>query len=300
MGYVQSPNRAHDRQLFYKYVRADIAKLILRSQTLRWSSPTLFNDPFDVPRRLSFDYTPREVQHAVAEELARMIETGCPIPAAAPTDLRYLLKILLDAGDSPSRKAVVSDLRTEAMKHIPEPLVGFSGLQSFWDQLIPTMRILCISERPDSAPMWAHYADYNQGVVLEFEVVDAVDSALLLAKSVIYQPGAPRLPSKAEWVRSLTGQCPIDFKNLFKEYQLVKESQWSYEHEWRIVSYGGGDETGAYSDYPFAHEELRRVIVGASCSGEDEREIGDILSCGYPNAVVARATWDHDARRIIV
>ena len=44
----RSPNRRHDRQYFYKYVSAKTAQAILTTRTLRWSSPILFNDPFDV------------------------------------------------------------------------------------------------------------------------------------------------------------------------------------------------------------------------------------------------------------
>ncbi len=296
----RSPNRLHERRYFYKYVDAAVAKIILRSRKLRWSSPTLFNDPFDVPRRLTFDCSPRELQQALAEELARLIETAAPIPPNAPAMLRLLLETLLQTGDSPGRQAVVHDLRTEALKHIPEPMVGFSEFQAHWDQRIPTMRVLCVSECADSAPMWAHYADRHRGVVLELEALDSVDGALLIAKPVIYQSAPPRLPSKEEWVKSLTGQARIDLSNFFTQYQLVKASQWAYEREWRVVSDGRLGESGLFSDYPFAREELNRVILGAQCSEQDEREIASLVSGHFPGVKVTRARWDHDARRIAV
>ena len=37
----------HNRTHFYKYISADVAKLILANQKLKWSSPQSFNDPFD-------------------------------------------------------------------------------------------------------------------------------------------------------------------------------------------------------------------------------------------------------------
>jgi Protein of unknown function (DUF2971) len=296
----RSPNRLHERQYFYKYVDAAAAKTILRSRKLRWSSPTLFNDPFDVPRRLTFDCSPRELQQALAEELARLIETAGPIPPGAPPKLRLLLARILESGHSPGRRAVVHDLRTEALKHIPEPMVGFSAFQAHWDQRIPTMRILCVSECADSAPMWAHYADRHRGVVLELEALDSIDSALLMARPVIYQSEPPRLPSKEEWVRSLTGQARIDLANFFTEYQLVKASQWAYEREWRIVSDARPGESGSCFDYPLDRKELNRVILGAQCSEQDELEIVSFLNSHFPGVAVRRACWDHDARRIVV
>jgi len=35
----------HDRRFFYKYVTAETALTILQNQTLKYSSPVLFNDP---------------------------------------------------------------------------------------------------------------------------------------------------------------------------------------------------------------------------------------------------------------
>ena len=45
--------RIHDREYFYKYMSASTAEVVLGNRTLRWSAPTEFNDPFDVPRELS-------------------------------------------------------------------------------------------------------------------------------------------------------------------------------------------------------------------------------------------------------
>jgi hypothetical protein len=53
----RSPNRRHDRQVFYKYMTARTARIVLSTRKLRWSSPLMFNDPFDVTQelRLNFD-----------------------------------------------------------------------------------------------------------------------------------------------------------------------------------------------------------------------------------------------------
>jgi len=39
--------RYHDRDFFFKYVTREVAKLIIKNHTLRWSCPVDFNDPFD-------------------------------------------------------------------------------------------------------------------------------------------------------------------------------------------------------------------------------------------------------------
>ncbi len=41
----------------YKYVKVKIAKLILINQITRFSSPLLFNDPFDITSNIKYNFT---------------------------------------------------------------------------------------------------------------------------------------------------------------------------------------------------------------------------------------------------
>jgi hypothetical protein len=298
VGQPVNPNRRHNCQYFYKYFTPSTAKAVLTNRTLRWSSPLIFNDPFDVPRNLSFDFTARELQEALAEDLAVMIETAAPTPPRAMPALDFLLNALRNNPNPEYRTSIANDLRTNALKNIPVPAIGFRALQEFWDQSIPTMRILCFSENATSTVMWAHYAVAHTGVALEFEALDAVDSPLLMVRPVQYQDAPPKLPSKQEWVESMVGRHPIDLKELFSEYQYVKENQWAYELEWRIVSFSRPGESGLFADYNFWAEELRRVILGANCSAGDEAQIAALVAAKYPNATVVRARINQELRRI--
>jgi hypothetical protein len=297
---MNNVNRRHDRQYFYKYVTSSTAKVILGSRTLRWSSPELFNDPFDTPRQLTFDCTSRELQEALAEALARLIETNADMPPNAPIMLVVLLNWLkLRGGDSPEMRAdLANELRTNVLKTIPAPAVGLRAFQDDWDDRIPKMRILCVSETGKSTAMWAHYADTHRGAVLEFESADEVDSALLVARSVRYQDEPPRLPSKEEWVESIIGRTKIDLGEFFSDYQYVKSAQWAYEKEWRVVSYARSGEIGLFGDYRFFPEELRRVILGATCSAIDETAIRALVQSSYPKTSIVKAHINHDSRQI--
>jgi hypothetical protein len=296
---MKNVNRRHDRQYFYKYVMASTAKAILSSRTLRWSSPLLFNDPFDTPRKLTFDCTSRELQEALAEALAHLIETNADVPPGAPMLTVLLSMLKLGGRDSPEIRAhLANDLRTNALKSIPEPAVGLHAFQDDWDERIPKMRIFCVSETAKSAAMWAHYADNHRGVALEFESADELDSPLLMARSVRYQDEPPRLPSKKEWVESLIGRTKIDLGEFFSDYQYVKSSQWAYEKEWRVVSYARSGESGQFADYRFFPEELRRVILGTNCSPIDGNAIQALVTSLYPQTTIVRAHLNHETRQI--
>jgi hypothetical protein len=44
---------------------AEVAEIVLSNNTLRWSSPLLFNDPFDVPREVAHGLEPQQIKEAV-------------------------------------------------------------------------------------------------------------------------------------------------------------------------------------------------------------------------------------------
>ncbi len=66
---MRSPNRMHERSTFYKYMSLNTAKIVLDSCSLRWSSPVLFNDPFDVPREVMPGINEINIGKALARKL---------------------------------------------------------------------------------------------------------------------------------------------------------------------------------------------------------------------------------------
>src|SRR6266481_7205780 len=81
----------HDRESFFKYMAPDTALKVLKSRSLRWSSPDCFNDPFDMgfDLHLNIDqarvrtltlkslwdahYSPEEIR--VGNELGRLVRS---------------------------------------------------------------------------------------------------------------------------------------------------------------------------------------------------------------------------------
>ena len=63
--------RYHDRNYFFKYVTKEVAKLVIRNHTLRWSCPADFSDPFDH----RFAFIDESHVEAMVELLAERIET---------------------------------------------------------------------------------------------------------------------------------------------------------------------------------------------------------------------------------
>ena len=75
-----------------------------------------------------------------------------------------------------------------------------------------------------------------------------------------------------------------------EEYTHVKTKDWEYEHEWRVASWSRPSERGEYTDYGFAPEELKGVILGARISDQNRSNMLDIIKRSYPHAQLWQAS----------
>ncbi len=101
-----SPYRKHNRDSFYKYVSSNTAKKIRVNQTLRWSSPVEFNDPFDVPRELLYGVKASEIKREVNNYFAEIIKT----PPENTNGLKPKVKLIVDA----LKKTILKSLRAKS------------------------------------------------------------------------------------------------------------------------------------------------------------------------------------------
>lgn len=290
-----SPNRRHDRRFFYKYVTADTAEAIISRRTLRRSSPLLFNDPFDVPRHLSLSFTVGELQTAIGDEILSVMEgrtlTNHPV-------LRFLTNALKMEKDEARRGLILDELRRSLDDMTPTTSKSLDAFHSVWNEMVPTLRILCLTEVNDSATMWAYYTENHQGAVLKFQVSDELDSSSLIAQPVIYTDSPPTLPGKEIWARALVTHEDIPWPEYFKEYHYVKTAEWKHEREWRIVSYASaGDET-LFTDDGFHPQELCAVFLGASISPAHEAGIVTHLEDDLAHVEVYHARFDYRERQV--
>src|SRR5690348_11774278 len=72
--------------------------------------------------------------------------------------------------------------------------------------VLSTLKLLCFSEVHDNILMWAHYAKDHTGVVIEFSVLEDLDSAWGAAKPVRYRKEMPYLVNEEKLVRLLSGE----------------------------------------------------------------------------------------------
>ena len=292
-----SSNRKHDRESFFKYATAHVTQLVLSCRTLRWSSPLLFNDPFDIPRNVTFGFDEDDLHRAVVEEFARLLEAGTVPPFSAGMLIGPVLQMAARA-TTKDRQALAENLRTGLRDGSLKCEATFGGLQAFWEKVFSRLRILCLSEINDSMLMWAHYSDGHRGVVIELSCCDELDSAWLVARPVVYMETPPRLPSLGEWVRCFTGQGTLGFEEIFKEYEYAKGTDWSYEREWRVVNFAREGESDLFLDWHVHPPEIRAVYLGERISESDATAILDLLQGDLAHVSTYREIGGPTTRRL--
>jgi hypothetical protein len=277
----RSRNRKHDRQFFYKYTTAAIAKTMLVNRTLRLSSPLLFNDPFDVSRVLRLPFNANEMSIRLSAELASLIRDRTPPRSSHNEIMRSTLEYALTLTDS-QREYLANSLESTTFEKNFDQLPSFGEMQSVWDWMIPRERILCLTEENDNPVMWSNYADDYAGVVVELECIDIHDSILLLAEPVRYSNELPALGDLDLWVKMTTGQVPFDYDGTFRKLELTKTSKWSYEKEWRVLSFDKGSND-LYSDYKVHPQTFSRILMGNKISPSDRMDLMHLMSQDLSN-----------------
>lgn len=295
----RSPRRSHDRQFFYKYVTAKVAKIALTTRTLRLSSPILFNDPFDVTQELRLNFDEAKLNAVLTDRMASLMEDGDPSNSVKHPVIAVLLQAARRATPE-VRRTMANQLRQTVSLGIPTPgqIEAFAALKDMWKEIVPTFRVLCLSELNDVTSMWQHYSDGYKGVVLEFSAVDELDSAFLLARPVKYQDTPPAIADPKEWISCLLEQGGASHDKLFTEYLYVKTNAWSYEKEWRVVSGARPGESGMFGDYGFHPHELTGIYFGPKCSAEDRSDLLALLGHGLEHVRAYEAFLDSQQARI--
>lgn len=286
-----NPNRFHDRQSFYKHATADTAKIILASGKLRWSVPSLFNDPFDVPKEILDGVDENRISNALVDRMnALVITPNLPHPEHHAPMTKMLLYGISKTDDELKKQILAAN---EESRHGPSiTSEGLELLRKEWRSMYCEQRILCFTESWDSASMWDRYSQGHRGALLEFACLDHLDSAWLTAKPVNYTDDPLSVNTPAGLADLLFYEVQYAMTRIMEEYTHTKTTDWTYEKEWRLASWKRSHEQGEYSDYEFSVEELIGVTFGALMSENDKTEMQLQVKTKYPHVKLWQASID--------
>jgi hypothetical protein len=289
---LKPPHWNNDRRYFYKYMTPATAKVVLVNRTLRFSSPSLLNDPFDMGFDLQLHIDPKSLKPRVLEAMweAHYAENP-PLPANAYGRLVALVRPQFPRLDRQEFEGEFGDA-------VDESIVRMHSLEDFHGEIRKHMgatKVLCLTEAPDNLLMWAHYAAWNTGVVLRLRSLPEKDSMFGAAKPVRYTSEMPTLLNEDQIVALLSGSGSLMDGDLLEKLIYTKSAEWTYEREWRIslgLGYSPGSE---FEDLRFGGDELDAVIFGTRTTEADQREISALARAQNPGVAFLRAQPARDA-----
>jgi hypothetical protein len=261
---------------------ADTAKVVLQTNSLRWSSPSLFNDPFDVQFDLHVDYD----RDRVADRAMQILVDGYfgRVPINPRNPLGYLLQMMRDKAPGLSEAA----LRDSLLPGFYEGMEGAERLiprtHEEFRAVVADLKLLCLAEIHDNILMWAHYGKNHTGVVLELRCVAERDSAWGAARPVRYEATMPLLIDEDKLVALLSGVGNLAEDQILENSVFVKAADWAYEREWRLI--GVQDKTKVTEDFAFYVDEISAVYLGCRINPTDREAITNIVTLKYPHAAV--------------
>lgn len=260
---------------FYKYVTAKTAKNILRSCTVKYSSPLTFNDPFDNQHKLAFPFTEKARTNAFKNILLGLWNTDSPVNGNIFAEaLRSIPKI---------STLPKNELLEVVAKGQEETSAQFEQMVEKYCQKLQEEaakgKIFCVSEIPDNLLMWSHYADSHQGVVIKFLCLPDIDNVLCAARKVNYQEDLPLLGTPEEIIEDILGLREPRLKEMWERLTLTKGISWSHEKEWRVIIPNYFHRVKHHFQ-PIEPVEISTIIFGCKISAEDRDEIRSILTAG--------------------
>ena len=207
----------------YKFVKDENAVINIARGSLKFTPVSSLNDPTEV--------LPFMDQQEVRASLEKLRESGYTPDQFDWLHCQYALLNLLERYGKGTGVRPVPNTLAEANQIISSPVYENFGYME--KELLATIKhirervgFLSLSERYDSLPMWAHYANQGKGFVIAFKDLSSSfpgdDTVSLNAlKPVVY----------TKRVLGMTFD-PSTQDRLF----FYKNSDWSYEREWRVVT----------------------------------------------------------------
>jgi len=286
-----------------KFCTTEMAVTILSSRALRWSSPHLFGDPFELDHRTSLSFDPHMLLKEVISQTIAMIFSPTP-PQGNSALVNGIRRWRADErfatpGEAESNSALIELLS----KRVDLCQKDIDKLMADWRYFTRHLRICCFSEKPHNTNSWQRYADNHRGAVIRFNARQVCrhlqeDDP---AHRVIYRNQRPEITTLKEQLHGAIHQPLADLQTHFVDKLLCKSTVARNEQEWRYF-YQTSDETSSksnndedwFDDRPFDNDAVTGIYLGAFMSVDDKKRLLELRNLYYPQVQVFQAQAAHD------
>jgi hypothetical protein len=275
----------------YKYLTAERIGNVLEGGTVRFTPLLDTNDTFEV--RSTFDklagpkmlaMLSEQMDSTLSEESVRKLtadmlkENGLDF---LPPELALQLAEQHYGGNFMGmlRAQMQQAVDTMLVPHFNDP----ENAKKLLEKLGRDLLCFSLSERMDSSPMWAHYADNNTGFVVAFDTED-----------LWFRQRKNGEKTRLQKVTYFDGKLEEPLENPQVAF-ISKTTDWVYEREWRLYIKDGeadltvGDPNDPIHLLNFPPDAVDRVILGPKTSEDVTLRIRKALVARYPNTRLVRA-----------
>lgn len=232
-------------------------KDIIKTNTVRFSDPNKFNDPWDCK---SFYDTTDCYDPVKRIKILDWVEYICKTRTSKSINEIKQLRHQLDTNISLLEKTI-NELSVKVSL----------GIES-------QNRVYCLGVDPANILMWSHYGDSHKGVCLEFKVSD--ESPIGAALRCEYLSNYPKLEvynySESHHLKPLLSKAEVWFYE--QEYRIISEERAQSNTPGMIITEDG------FLELPF--DALQSIIVGCKA---DYDAVRDLVKRENPAIKVKRA-----------
>lgn len=272
-----------------KYCSVDSARALLSSQSLRWSAPSLFLDPFELNHKTPLSFDPQTILGAAIQAANAMIFAKEDPRGSSP--LAVVIRRWRDEERFHSPEEALEVLRELLSKMVDQRLATLDSLMTDWRSYCRSLRICSFSARPDNMACWTHFADHHRGVAIKFQCGEF--SALPKPEPVQYKPARPEITTLREQLDVVLTNQPFSAQEFFQDKFTSKSPHFAAENEWRCFRQqkddGNKPEEQWYEDVKFERADITAVYFGAYTDARHMREIYGIVQEKYSQAKVFQA-----------
>ncbi len=263
-----------------KYSSADTAKQILASQALRWSSPCLLGNPFELTHETELPFSREQLLQGALKATVSLIFAKDMPSGRAP--LMSAVRRWREEERFHSPEEAEEQLESVVSQLVQQRDESLTEIINDWKAYTRRLRLCCMVAKPDNLAAWDAYGDNHRGVVLKF----AADGSTTIDKAykVKYVETHPSITTMKEQLGVMIASENYKAQAHFDEKFIQRAPAYNNQQEWRCFYEQNEEENPIaedskewFIDRTFSNDDLNAVYFGIDTPHKDKVEIYQLV-----------------------
>lgn len=268
-----------------KFCGVDTAHKILKTKSLRWSAPDLFNDPFELDSETPLSFDPTSLLDAVMQTATGMIFS--PSNPVGNTPLINAIRRWREEERFHSSEEAQGVLKELLGKMVDQQLQILDEVMTDWRKFARTLRICSFCEKANNVSAWQRYSNEHRGAALEF-MVDPY-ATLKEAHRVVYQDKPPEITTIKEQLDTIIHNKSFEAPKHFQDKFTTKTKASEQDKEWRCImtaedTFNKSD--GSFTDTKLQANDLKTIYFGINMPIKHKKVLLELARENFPQAKV--------------